>query len=35
MNIAFVGKAGAGKTYLQKYLIENKGYAPAKMAYPV
>lgn len=31
-NIGFVGKAGAGKTYLSKYLVKHYQYLPAKMA---
>jgi dephospho-CoA kinase len=31
-NIFFVGKAGAGKTYLSNYLIEKYGYIHSKMA---
>jgi len=34
-NIFFVGKAGAGKTYAVKYLVEQYGYISAKFAYPV
>ena len=32
LNLYFVGRAGAGKTYLCKYLIEKYGYVQAKMA---
>jgi len=31
-NIYLVGGAGAGKTYLSKYLIKNHGYTHSKMA---
>jgi len=34
-NIYFVGKAGAGKSYGAKYLIEKYKYQVAKFAYPV
>lgn len=34
-NIYLVGKAGAGKTYAARYLIEKYGFTPSKFAYPV
>ena len=34
-NIYICGKAGAGKTYAAKYLMEHYGYVQAKFAYPV
>jgi len=34
-NIYFVGKAGCGKTYSAKFMIEKYGYGVAKFAYPV
>ena len=34
-NIYFVGKAGAGKSYSAKFLIDKYGYKVAKFAYPV
>lgn len=34
-NIYICGKAGAGKTYAAKYLIEHYGYVQAKFAYPI
>ena len=34
-NIYICGKAGAGKTYSAKYLMDNLGYVQAKFAYPV
>lgn len=34
-NIYFVGKAGSGKTYSAKFMIEKYGYGVAKFAYPV
>lgn len=34
-NIYLCGKAGAGKTYAAKYLMEKYGYVPTKFAYPV
>lgn len=35
MNVFFTGRAGSGKSYCAKFLIEKYGYIPAKMAYPV
>ena len=34
-NIYICGKAGAGKTYAAKYLMEKCGYIQAKFAFPV
>lgn len=34
-SIYFVGKAGAGKSYSAKFIIEKYGYQVAKFAYPV
>ena len=34
-NIYFVGKAGAGKSYSARFMIEKYGYQVAKFAYPV
>jgi len=34
-NIYFVGKAGSGKTYSAKFMIEKYRYEVAKFAYPV
>src|SRR3972149_1461787 len=34
-NIYFVGKAGAGKTYLSRYLIDHYEYTHGKMAHSV
>lgn len=34
-NVFFTGKAGAGKSYCAKYLMDKYGYIPGKMAYPV
>jgi len=34
-NIYFVGKAGAGKSYSARFLIEKYGFKVAKFAYPV
>lgn len=34
-NVYFVGKAGAGKTYSAKHLIQSYGYVTSKFAYPV
>lgn len=34
-SIYFVGKAGAGKTYAARYIIEKYGHLQSKFAYPV